>query len=553
MSLLAVDPLVLKELSGASRRWQTYAGRMFYVGAIGLVLHFTWIDAHQGNPLFSASESADLGRKLFRPFVLLQALFTLVASIASSAELFVREIKRGTMALLLATPLSVREIAFAKWRASLAQTGALVLSGLPIAAICFYLGGVGLLDVLGSAACAYSLGAFGGALALYFSGRVRSGYMAMIEAAAVLSLVTLGFLLALLFGEFFGLHFLVYGHPAFAALGLIVGGSRGLQLGWISASMFWLVMAYLVVRRSALSLEWRFAELDDPWKKRREQRASEIAAYHEAHGTTPVRVLTAHRVVWEGAPLLWKEFMTRPFLKLGEPSRRRLGFGLFFAVIAVWLVSDAGEETAILYAFGFLFLLMATLQGVLLFSAERGERNLDLLLSAPVSTRSLVGSKLLAGILVPEALTCLACWAFMLSLWSWRADAVGWTLIQGAGALLLAFAYLLGAHAALASRTTRGAFLLAGGVLACLLIAVPLACDFLAPSWRSGRGMAGTADIIVALTRPSILLSAAEDRLPIRRDNFLLLFGTAYGMAILLLLAGLPARFDRVVRRGGIR
>src|SRR4029079_2049488 len=75
-------------------------------------------------------------------------LMVTIAAVVSSADRVIREDRAGTLGLLLLTPLTARRVLISKWKASMAQAGSLILCGLPVVAVCVYLGGVGPLELL---------------------------------------------------------------------------------------------------------------------------------------------------------------------------------------------------------------------------------------------------------------------------------------------------------------------------------------------------------------------------------------------------------------------
>src|SRR5438876_8682803 len=150
MSSFLRDPLALKELSGLSRRWQTYLARGVYVGLLGLILGQFWFTVTSFSSFASPSEYADLSRRIFHDFVRLQMLFVTLTAILSAADTIPREFQRGMMGVLTLTPLTFHEIVMGKWKAVMAQAGSLIFCGVPVVAICVYLGGVGLWEMVWS-------------------------------------------------------------------------------------------------------------------------------------------------------------------------------------------------------------------------------------------------------------------------------------------------------------------------------------------------------------------------------------------------------------------
>src|SRR5205814_8255002 len=103
---------------------------------------------------------------LFKQFVPLQMVMVSLASIGAASDRIIREERAGTLGLLLLTPLTARRIALSKWKAALAQSGSLILCGLPVVAVCVYLGSVVPWDLLWCFSLTAALAMLGAALGL---------------------------------------------------------------------------------------------------------------------------------------------------------------------------------------------------------------------------------------------------------------------------------------------------------------------------------------------------------------------------------------------------
>ncbi|MBI3854069.1 MAG: hypothetical protein HY293_00095, partial [Planctomycetes bacterium] len=60
-----LDPVAVKEVSGLSRRWQTFAGRCVYVVLIGVIVWIFWRKFDRDQVFPTLSDYARLGRDLF--------------------------------------------------------------------------------------------------------------------------------------------------------------------------------------------------------------------------------------------------------------------------------------------------------------------------------------------------------------------------------------------------------------------------------------------------------------------------------------------------------
>jgi hypothetical protein len=218
-----LDPVTLKEIFGISRRGQTYFGRVVYVGLIGLIMYQFWSSIISRTPFLSPSVYAQLGRELFSQFVPLQMFMVSLASIGASADRVIREEQAGTLGLLLLTPLTAKKIAYSKWKAAMAQSGSLILCGVPVVAVCVYLGSVGPWDLLWCFSLTGAMAMLGAA-----AGLRASAVCTTVPRALVLALLyVLGYALlplTLLFiagvGAIYAAPFL---HPVYSAYWLVFG------------------------------------------------------------------------------------------------------------------------------------------------------------------------------------------------------------------------------------------------------------------------------------------------------------------------------------------
>jgi ABC-type transport system involved in multi-copper enzyme maturation permease subunit len=543
---ILLEPVTAKELSQLSRRWPTYAGRTLYVTLVASVL-FLFTQGLARSPSLSPSEYAHLGRSLFETTLALQLAFAALASAAAGCDLIAREVRSGTLGLLLLTPLSAKAIVRGKFAAVIAQAGVLVLGGVPAIAISSYLGGAGYGDVAWAALLTLAWAAAVGALALYFSALLRSGFAALAATVLVLS-ASLGVpaLLGAADRDWLGIAACV--HPVFAAFArefLNPGLTWQVAIPCFLATLASAAAAGLLLWRAAGRVERRAVPEGGEWQRQRERRAVEIAKHREATGAPRVRVLTSYRAVWDENPLLWKEFVLRPALRIPSKWRWRAGFLLLGLILWTWVEARAGREVSAFAVWGTLFTVLALVSGITLFVRDRGARRTDLLLSAPVTSWDLVRARLMAGLVFPETIGAMALFALTIVCW-WGSLFLSAALVS---ALFLGFAYVLGGLAGVAARTVRGAFLVGGGILAALLALLPWACAALDPSGSLGAGLLPAVHPLAALegaersrVSRSEMFGRLQDLLPL----CLLLYGSAIPALVWLLVR----RFDRAVRRG---
>jgi ABC-type transport system involved in multi-copper enzyme maturation permease subunit len=547
-----LDPVTVKEIFGISRRGQTYVGRVIYVGLIGLILYQFWSYNIARQPFLSPSAYAALGRDLFRQFVPMQMFMVGLASIGAAADRIIREERAGTLGLLLLTPLSARRIAFAKWKAAMAQAGSLILCGLPVVAVCVYLGSVGPWDLLWCFAVTLSMAMLGAAFAL----RASAIYATVPRALVMAFLYLIGYTLLpliLIFvagvGAIFAAPFL---NPVYSVYWLVIEKTTASDsiwvYAWIPATLVSFIASWYIVGRVGPLIERRVKvpklptlPIVDP------EMPAAVLPTPKKLSDRPVVRLT--REVWERDPLLWKEFLTRGGSRWSaEVKSMFLVYSLIF-ISLFWLFSQAGHSLGCFAFLGVLFCFLALVNGASLFAPEKEGRKMEMLLSSPVTSAGIVRSKLLAGMASPESVRVL-----LLAL----ATAVGFSWWSGPGILVyvgvlmlfLVFVFMLSAAASLHANSLQGAALGTAGILCCLLLVVPIIVSVLTPPGRMDDSLPPVLLLMSSLNPVWILEPLSEGHLDLRESfGRFLLFAFLYGTASAGLGGLMLWRFDRIMGR----
>ena len=548
-STLIRDPLLVKELLGASRRGQTYWGRAIYVGITGLIVFQFWTTLTSRMGMISPSAYAELSRDLFHTFLYFQMLMVSLAAIGSAAERVIREDRNKTLGLLLLTPMSARQIVFAKWKASVIQAGSLILCGLPVVAVCVYLGGVGFGELLWSFSLTVALAALGAAFGLRASAIYSSvpravvmGFLYSVGYALLpipLMIVTLGF--AFILSPFI--------HPVYSAA--VITNRAGLsglwQYSWIVSTFVSFLLSWLVVRGAAVRVRARvLAPPPTPPNFVYEQR-NLVGRLRVAlkRGDRPSR---HYREVWESDPLLWKELITHASSRWSPENL--IGYGISFGlfILLFWSFSR-GESQGSLLFFGIFFMLLTVANGASLFAPDKEGRRMEMLLCSPVLTGAIVRSKLLSGLLAPVSVRVAILALATVVAFSYWSGLAGFLLHAAVFFGFLLFTFLLASAASLRAATAQGAALGAMGVLGILLIVVPIVVSI---------GAAGGSEQV---SGPWALLSALNPLWvlqPLRHPGNLdmagatgrcSLFVLLYGGAAAALIGWIRWRFDRIMGR----
>lgn len=555
----SLDPLTVKELSGSSRRWQTYAGRAIHLAVIGIVIWKFARSWEERAVWLTLSDYAKLGRELFEAFFGLQMGMVTLAAVSAASDMITKETRGGTLGLLASTPLTPWKIVTGKWKAALAQTSTLYLCGVPILAVCVYLQGATAWDLLYSSALTVTAAMLGAALSLYLSTLLRLGITATILALALLAMVTLVpiWLVDVVFrGSPENWLFMFFLHPVFAAVGAaspyLAQRYAGVGYAWISACLVSGAVVWLLLRLAARRVAVLSTRPLLPPVLTRTFEA--LDRFYDRVGPEKIRGIRffADSGVSEHRPLLWKELRTRASGKLRNSVRIGVAllvllalsfcFGLNYLRFFMWL-------TAVGY------LLLALSNGVGLFVTEKEERKLEALLSTPLPSGDIVGSKLIAGLvpLAPGAVILTVLWTG--AGWSYRLDPLD--VLETLSVILLpAFlAYAVGAVASLHARSLRGAFTTAFGVMLGILVVLPLLGEMLLPrgiDWESKR-------FLMAVVSPSYYIGTMADschwsawrpRSPLENvQTAFVYFALLYGVLSAGLLVHLRRSFDRVSGR----
>ena len=473
-----LDPLTIKELRGLSRHWQNYVGRVVYVGLVACMLLRFWSDLTTLNKIQTTSDFAVFGRMMFEMFAQGQMALVLLASVSAGSDMIIKEVKTGTLSLLDLATLTPSQIAASKWKAVMVSATMLILCGLPVMAICVYLGGAGPWELAWSATTTWSLAAIGAAVSLKYSAICHSPLTAILKSLAVI----LGSAILMLVGFAFGgapRFVMAVCHPILGALAAALSPpGPASTYAWIASAFFTLLVTGKLLQQTALLVRRRVVDPPPPPRPMNDPELFE-SNYKRLTLRGP-RTLTIHRRIWVRWELLWKEWITRPATRFPRSARIAVGAVAGFLMWVIWQCSYGGYYLEVFYALGAVYLVMATLNGAILFSTEKEGMKIDMLLSTPLSSRQIVGTKLLAGLFSPESLVALAMWMGVVSGWFSKTPA-GYGAAAAVSVLFLLFCYTLGAASSLFTRTMRSAVLLSLGLAGVLVAGVPWLATTISP------------------------------------------------------------------------
>ena len=150
---LGPGPVFVYEWLTAARRWQRYALRALFLGAILVGLCFVWSqggDHRLADTPVSLQKLAQYGWSIYRTIAYVELTLVLLAAPAATAGAICLDKARGTLDHMLATDLSNAEIVLGKLGVRLIPVLGLIACLVPVVAITSLLGGIDPLALVGS-------------------------------------------------------------------------------------------------------------------------------------------------------------------------------------------------------------------------------------------------------------------------------------------------------------------------------------------------------------------------------------------------------------------
>jgi ABC-type transport system involved in multi-copper enzyme maturation permease subunit len=388
----------------ASRRWQLYAMRSVFVLVllVGMVLVWVGIEKDvfgvlRGQQNRSFAQMALIGRWFFYALTCIQITLILLAAPAYAAGSFGGDRARGVLWHIMVTDLSDTEIVLGTLAARVAPTVGMIVCGVPVTALAALLGGIEPAALAASFTVSLSLAVLCGAVALVLSVWVAK----MHEVLLVLYVAEFSWLLALpiWYGMAGGP---IAGPPAWfeKANPFVTALAPYNRPGFVTAGDL-AAFAAAALGLSALLATLAIARL------RRVLLAQSGSSPCESRRLPELKRLLPSwpsPTLAESNPVLWREWHR------SRPSRltRRL-WGLILLVtwsLAAWgtyrVITegvtegsgplDAGLQFQVLFG-----MLMLAVTAPTALAEERVRGSLDVLLTTPLSTRSIVVAKWWGG------------------------------------------------------------------------------------------------------------------------------------------------------------
>lgn len=390
-----LGPVYAIEWRVAARRWQTYATRSCFVAMLLVPFFIVWQVEVGRRTSMGRNDMARAGENFFYGIVGTQLALLLLAAPAATAGAICLDKARGSLLHLLVTDLSDAEIVLGKLAARLAPVLGLLLAGLPVLATAILLGGIVPEAVFGSFLVSIGVVVFCTALALALSVWANKTHEVLLITYLFEALMLMAPLLWqivemamsgfrarpsvpdwLLFSNPFWLAFAPYSSPGRTDLGDPVWFLAGATVLATALTL----LSIVCVRRVAVRQSGQSARPRRVWFRR------------------PFPRLRLPGPSLDGNPVLWREWHRR------RPSRWMQVTWLLFTLGAVGLTglslmlalfrSDPRDLASIVNAFIVsLGLLLFCVTAVTSLAEERVRGSLDVLLTTPLSTASVVWGK----------------------------------------------------------------------------------------------------------------------------------------------------------------
>ena len=175
-----LGPVFAYEWLTRSRRWQAYALRGLFVVALLLGLWLVWRSAMLSATLTPRQQLVQAGEAFFYTMTIVQLSLVLLAAPAATAGAICLDKARGTLAHVMVTDLSDREVVLGKLAARLVPVLNLIACALPVAALGTLLGGIDPMALTGAFLIAVGVACLGCSLALALSVWMTKAHEVMI-------------------------------------------------------------------------------------------------------------------------------------------------------------------------------------------------------------------------------------------------------------------------------------------------------------------------------------------------------------------------------------
>lgn len=526
-----LGPVFAFEAIGLARRPWLYLARAAFVATLLIGLALTWASAPAANSPRNARRLAQVGRAFTANTLATGLALTLIVAPAATAGALASDRARGTLQQLFVTDLSNAEIVLGRLAARLLPSLGLVAATLPVALLATLLGGVDPAQLAGAFAILASCALLGSSLALTLS--LLGGKLQDVLSLTYALLVA-AFVLPPLLGLVTTLPpWLNVTQPFSLALGPFLDSGPAQPIEFAAFILATLFASALLVLLSVARLR------PDPRPAPAASASSPPGPYRRDHDP-----------LLDSNPVLWRELRRRR----PSPSTRitTLGYLVSSLAFATWASVDSyrkGFATTgadiVVIALGLqvaLGLLLLAVSASTSLAEERAHGSLDILLTTPLSTRSILLAKWLGAFRPVPLLALLACLPALAHAWAGD-HLLALPLIFG---LVLAYgAAITSLGLDLATRFARLPLAVGLTTAAYLLVTVGWMAMIIAVADDETGAALAIASPFYGPIYPLIDLGPLD----LTRASIVLAWATLYALAAALLLEVTLATFDRRLGR----
>ena len=179
-----LGPIFDKELRVSSRRRRSYVLRCAYIAALCVFILSAWYSIlgarSSGSAVYQVSRLSQMGRTVIASIVWFQFVVAQLIAIVMLSSSISDEIRAGTLAVLMTTPIRSFQIVAGKLLSKLLQLGLLLAISLPLLTIIRVFGGVTWAYVLSSICITLTAAVLAGTLSLLLSMTYRQAHIVIL-------------------------------------------------------------------------------------------------------------------------------------------------------------------------------------------------------------------------------------------------------------------------------------------------------------------------------------------------------------------------------------
>ncbi len=409
-------PIFDKELRVSSRRRRNYVLRSAYLLVLVVFVAGAWstllLSGSGTSVAWQVSRTAEIGRSLVLTITWFQFLTAQILAAVMLSNSISDEIRRGTMDVLMTTPINCVQIVLGKLFSRLFQLILMLAVSLPLLAVIRVFGGIQWDYVVSALSITLTATVFVGSLSMFLSTRFRRSYpviliMTTFLAVTYLTMIPLSFFRS---SSSVLMSVILHINPLAAMAQVTSAASPGSRVGTTffsvplhclvmgGASMFILFASAFRMRRHTLDsfLGTNAGRKLPIWKR---NLSSVFKGKSSFSTTSPIRPVT-------GSPIFWKE-LSKPFSKSLRSNAIILGILLFLLFIFCYLTflfSSGTLPVAMIFYSMFTsgLWMIATIRTAAMaatsITKEKEARTLPLLLGTLLEPKQIIHGKALAAL-----------------------------------------------------------------------------------------------------------------------------------------------------------